>query len=294
MTNQQLKGSLNYRKVPYFHQTLGLRNIIHSYIELRPGQTRGLPFISSVIAKLRKLEKYSDAELGAAVITSFFAIAFKKQAAGAKPALSFSDLMGKDKTSTNPVTKERQIHLSPEQQLDLEPGEDIEIIKSDRPNSGYSAFVDAIFREVSISLNIPKEILVKEFGRSYSASRGAIGEAFKYFLELRNNFAAEFCQPVYERWLFEEVAEGRINAPGFLEDSIIRRLWCTARWIGPAKGMLDENKEASAAEKRINIGISTRKKEAINYDGSRIEDVYAQRQHEAELEKGIEEGETDV
>ena len=291
-TNQLLEGNLSYRKVPVFHQLLGLRNMVHSFIELRPGQTRGLPFITSVIAKLRKLEKYSDAELGAAVITSFFALAFRKQANNPK-APSFADIMGKAKAAPN----ERNIHLAPEQQIDLEAGEELEVIKSDRPNSGYGLFVDALFREIAISLNIPKEILVKEFGRSYSASRGAIGEAFKYFLELRNNFAAEFCQPIYERWLFEEVAEGRIKAPGFLNDSIIRRLWCSARWVGPAKGMLDENKEATAAEKRISIGISTKKKEAINYDGSRIEDVYAQRAREAALEEKLingTEGDLDV
>ncbi|WP_022850671.1 phage portal protein [Limisalsivibrio acetivorans] len=280
----------NERKIKIHQKETGLRNIVHSYVELRPGQPRGLPFITSIIQKLRKLEKYSDAELGAAVISAFFVLAFKKTPSKGGPTPpSFKDIIGNTKETDNPTTGSKNLHLEEGQQVDLEEGEELDFVRSDRPNSGYSAFIEAMYREVAISLNIPYELLVKQFGRSYSASRGAIHEAFKFFLKLRENFADEFCQPIYERWLYEEVAEGRISAPGFFTDPLIRRLWCGTRWIGPPKGILDEYKEANASKVRIETGISTRKKEAVNYDGGNIEDVHKQQKREKEMKKELEE-----
>lgn len=276
-----------YRKIDVYHP-IGLRNIVHSYVEVRPGQSRGYPFLASIIARLRKLEKYSDAELGAAVITAFMALAFTKQESknGKTPA-SFAEFADGDKTTAT-ETKKHDVILQEGTQVDLEAGEDIKVIKSDRPNTNYQPFTTAIWNEIAMALNIPYEVLIKQFGRSYSASRGAIHEAFKYFLTLRSSFAAEFVQPVYERWLYEEVAEGRIKAPGYLDNPYMRRLWSAARWIGPPKGMLDENKEASAAKTRIEAGISTRKKEIANIDGGNIEDVHNQLKRERKMQAELE------
>lgn len=44
-------------------------------------------------------------------------------------------------------------------------------------------------------------------------------------------------------------AKGRIKAPGFFTDAVIRKAYCTAKWNGPAKGMLDPVKEVTAAER---------------------------------------------
>lgn len=276
----------SYRNIDIYHTSLGLRNIVHSYLDVLIGQSRGMPFIQSIIARMRKLEKYSDAELSAAVITSMLVLAFKKapsnggMADGLKEALLAAN--GAEKAETK-----RDIPLTEGTSIDLAPGEEIQSIKSDRPNSGYQAFIDALWREISIALNIPYEILVKQFGRSYSASRGAMHEFFKYVLSLREQFASEFVQPIYERWLFEEVAEGRIEARGYLTDPFLRRLWSAARWVGPPRGMLDENKEAQAAATRIKTRISTRKKEIANIDGGSIDDVHNQLLREKEMDKNL-------
>ena len=70
-------------------------------------------------------------------------------------------------------------------------------------------------------------------------------------------FVADFCQPVYEVWLAEAVALGRISAPGFFADPLIRAAWCGARWIGPVQGQLDPLKEANAAVALTEHGFKT-------------------------------------
>lgn len=66
-----------------------------------------------------------------------------------------------------------------------------------------------------------------------------------------------FCQPVYETWLTEAVARGRIKAPGFFDNPLVRAAWCSARWIGPVQGQLDPKKEAEAAIALTTCGIKT-------------------------------------
>lgn len=55
----------------------------------------------------------------------------------------------------------------------------------------------------------------------------------------------------------EAVALGRIKAPGFFDDPLIRAAWCGAHWIGPVQGQLDPQKEANAAIALIDRGIKT-------------------------------------
>ena len=72
----------------------------------------------------------------------------------------------------------------------------------------------------------------------------------------------------YEIWLTEAVARGRISAPGFLTDPILRQAYLGSEWIGPSQGQLDPTKEVQAAVMAIENGLSTREAEAVKLNGS--------------------------
>ena len=76
-----------------------------------------------------------------------------------------------------------------------------------------------------------------------------------------------FCQPVYETWLAEAVALGRINAPGFFMDPIIRAAWCKAEWLGPVQGQLDPTKEVKADILAVQHGFKTHEQVTREYGG---------------------------
>lgn len=77
-------------------------------------------------------------------------------------------------------------------------------------------------------------------------------------------FVADFCQPIYEEWLSEAVAKGRIKAPGFFTDPIIKDAYCSAEWTGPSAGQLDPTKEVEAAEKGYKVAIPQGKEKQGN------------------------------
>ena len=97
---------------------------------------------------------------------------------------------------------------------------------------------------------------------------GALLEAWKMFRMYRTWLANDFCQPVYEEWFAEAVAKGRIPAPGFFSDPLIRKAYTGAEWNGPAQGLLNPVQEVTAAEKRVQNGFSTRDREAMEMNGS--------------------------
>ena len=80
--------------------------------------------------------------------------------------------------------------------------------------------------------------------------------------------ARDFCQPVYEAWLTEAIAIGRIDAPGYFTDPLIRKAWSNAEWYGPVMGVLDPVKEVEASGLRVQLGLSTREKESAEMTGT--------------------------
>ena len=178
--------------------------------------------------------------------------------------------------------------------MSLGMGEDIVSAKPERPNAQFDPFVVAILRSVGASLGMPYEILIKQFNSSYSASRAAMLEAWRFFMARRQWLARNMCQPVYEAWLMEAVARRRVVAPGFNSNLAIRQAYCGCEWVGTARGQIDESKEMDAAQKRIDLGISTLAKESREITGTDWKQNIEQRKREAAKRKDAGLGEVEA
>jgi lambda family phage portal protein len=165
-------------------------------------------------------------------------------------------------------TDENEYEMGPGNAIVMKPGEDVTFADPKRPAGGFPAFVEAVAVQIGASLEIPKEMLLKQFNSSYSASRAALLEFWKLVKMRREWFISDWCRPIYEVWMYEAVARGRIKAPGFFNDPIIRMAWLGADFIGPAQGMLDPTKEITAEEMMCENGFSTRSDSAIKLNGS--------------------------
>jgi len=164
--------------------------------------------------------------------------------------------------------------------VNLLPGEEPVTVTPGRPNPAFDPFFRAITAQIGAALEIPFEVLIKHFSSSYSASRGAMLDAWRFFMRMRDFLAGEFCQPVFEQWLDEEVAAGRISAPGYFADPLTRKAWCGAEWIGDGPGSIDPLKEVKAASERVDMGISTLAAESILHDGKEWDAKHRQRTRE--------------
>ena len=278
--NSNLRAEKKWSRVKAFGEKTGTPNVLMIYETERAEQYRGVPYLAPVIESLKQLTRYSEAEMMAAVINGFFT-AFVTSESGTTETGFTGVVDDEDKMTDDEVSYE----LGPGMVNMLRPGEHIEIADAKRPSGNFDAFTTSLAKYIGAALEIPVELLTKNFSSSYSASRAALLEAWKAFRMKRSWLAADFCQPVYEIFLTEAVASGRIKAPGFFLDPMIKKAYCGAQWNGPAQGMLDPVKEVSAAEKRINIGISTRQRETIEMTGGDFESNISQLARENDLMK---------
>lgn len=276
--NSNLYTRKEWKRVKAFGDKTGIPNVLMIYETERPEQYRGVPYLAPVIESLKQLTRYSEAEMMAAVINGFFTVFVKSEKGTSE--IGFTGVMDEEDRITD---DERSYELGSGMVNMLAPGEDIKIADAKRPSGNFDAFTTSLAKYVGAALEIPVEILVKNFMSSYSASRAALLEAWKAFRMKRSWLAADFCQPVYEIFLTEAIAKGRLKAPGFFLDPLIHMAYCKAQWNGPAQGMIDPGKEVDAAEKRISIGISTRQQETIEMTGGDFEANVAQLARENQL-----------
>ena len=252
----------DWKRVPVIGEETGLPNILHMFTPERAEQRRGVPVLAPVIETLKQLTRYTDAELMASVISGMYTVFIKTDNPTEMP---FGSAMPED---LEPVdVSENDYQLGNGAINVLGTNESIQIADPKRPATAFNGFVNAMAKQIGSALEIPHELLLKEFNSSYSASRAALLEAWKMFRMRRENLANAFCQPVYEMFMTEAVARGRIKCKGFFTDPIIRKAWCGADWNGPAPGMIDPTKEVEAAKMRIEEGISTREEETMGLTG---------------------------
>lgn len=263
-----------WMRLEAFGDSTGRRKILHLYRKLRVGQSRGVPDLAPVVEALKQLGDYAEAEITAAVVSGLFAGFIISDSPGS--------VLPQDPTASS--SGKDDVTLRPGLIGELHPGEDIKFSNPGRPNTAFDGFVTAVLRQVGVGLELPFEVLVKHFTASYSAARAALLEAWRFFRTRRQWLAENLCQQVYEAFLFEAVARGRIYAPGFMNgDDRIRKAYARAKWIGPAPGQIDPLKEIKAAEMRVNMGVSTLTQEAAEITGDDWENLHAQRVKEARL-----------
>lgn len=280
---RQIKNSyVTWTRVPAFGAKTGRRNVLHVMADVeRPAQRRGVPLLAPVIEALKQLQRYTQAELTAAVVTSMFTVFIKHNSIDTG-GLGSGFMPGNEREENS-----KDYALGSGSIVSLATDESIETADPNRPNSNFEAFVEAVCRQLGSALEIPYELLIKNFTASYSASRASLLEAWKMFRMRRQWLVSSFCQPVYEEWLEEAILMGRIRAPGFFSDPAIRQAWCGADWYGDAQGQLDPLKEVSAAKIRIDESLSTRERETAELTGQTFKEVAVKRGSEQTLLKKL-------
>ena len=247
---------------------------LHLFDKTRPGQTRGVPYLAPVIELIRQLGRYTDAEVMAAVVTGMLTVFVRNETGNP----DFGPAPDMDNPTSDPTAQadDTGLELGYGSVVGLPDGTSIETVDPNRPNAAFDPFFIAITRQIGMALELPFEVLIKHFTSSYSASRAALEDAWDYFMRRRTWLACQFCQPVYEAVITEAVISGRLAAPGFFTDPLIKKAWLGSLWTGDAPNQIDPVKEIEAAKRRIALRISTRTEERARLLGGDLEAIQPQ------------------
>jgi lambda family phage portal protein len=184
---------------------IAAQDILHIYRVDRPGQLRGVPWISSVLLKLRELDQYEDAELVRKKTSALFAGFITE------PAPDFN---------ANERDDYQELGLEPGMLKRLAPGENIEFSEPSDVGGSYEVWMMQQLRGVAAGMGITYEQLTGDLrGVNYSSIRAGLIE-FRRQIELLQHhlIVHQLCQPIATRWLNLAVLSGAIDIPEYFDN----------------------------------------------------------------------------
>ena len=274
----------DYEMVPAY-TAWGRRRVIHLHDKERTGQSRGRPVVSSVMAEFHMAGKYASNELQASLANSLVAAFLESD----MDQTEVQQVFGKDLGDTwgDFMKKKPNVRqMEGAAILPLPPGAKLNSFSPGRPNPSFEAFMLASLRSIAAGMNMPYELLVKDFSKTnYSSARASLLEAWRYFNGRRRWLTDYWLRPLYELWLEEAVNAGQIEAPGFYEN---KYAYTRARFIFGGRGWVDPVKDANASQIRMNGNVSTLEQECAE-QGLDYEEVLDQRALEKRMmaERGL-------
>lgn len=254
----------------------GLRRVIHLHDKERTGQSRGKPIVTAVMREFRMAGHYQTTELQTAIANSLIA-AFLESNLDADSA---STLFGQDPAAKwNTQLGGYNAQLKTAAVIPLPAGAKLTAFTPSRPGTAFDAFMQTALRYIAAGLNMPYELLLKDFSKTnYSSARAALLEAWRFFHGRRRWMKDYWLTPIYELFLDEAAARGRIDVTQ--EEYLTNRYaYSRCRWVFAGRGWIDPVKEAAAAKLRIDENLSTLEDECAE-QGLDWEEVLEQRARE--------------
>ena len=258
---------------------LGTRRVIHLFEKERSGQSRGKSIFTSVMREFKMLGEYLGYELQASMLNAMIARMIKTDMSPDSVAELFGDGMddGSYYATASKSINQRSMKGTGGKFQVIPAGFVMDESAPVRPNAAFGEFVESIDRVIAAGLNIPYELLLKDFSKTnYSSARASLIEAWRFFHSKRRWLQDQWVNPIYEVWMEEAVDLDRVDAPDFYQNKFA---YTACRWVFSGRGSIDPVKDAKAAELRLKMSHSTQQEECAEL-GKDYEDVQNQRGRE--------------
>lgn len=263
-----------WRRIPA-KDPRGRPNIIHMFDQLRPGQSRGVPFLSPVMGTLDHLARFQEAAIVRERVAACWAAFITREDAG----------MVADLNASSQDTQRRIEDIEPGIIEYLEPGEQVTFGNPSGLGQQYEPFVMRNLRQIGAALGLPYELVAKDFSQTnYSSARASLLEARRLFSRLQSLIVAKLCQPTWDLVVEEAYLRGEFG--GLAGADVDLYGWTRATWVTPGTGWVDPVKEIAASELAIKVGVSTLAEEAAA-QGRDWEEVLYQQAREQQLREEL-------
>ena len=242
--------------------------VMHVYKPLRPGQIRGLPWLSSVILRVRDLLEYEDAELVRKKVAAMFVAFVTKNATGENPLPEDEDIYGDDGDDEVAPTS---LESGSVQILDNQ--EDVKF--SNPPDSGnnYEAFLKSQLRAIAVAVGATYEAMTGDYSDSnFSSARMSRNTTQRRTKPFQDTINFQMNRPVMARFIETAILAGELKAPGYLDNP---RDYTRTDWVAPGWPYTNSKEEAAADELRIKAGLASRRK-VVRERGDEVEDIDAE------------------
>jgi lambda family phage portal protein len=136
----------------------------------------------------------------------------------------------------------------------LLPGEEIDMIESNRPNTMLEQFRNSQLRAVAAGTSTSFSSIAKDYNGTYSAQRQELVEQSVHYSVLREHFVERFIRPIWQRFIRVALLTDLIEMPANLDVGTLT----DADFRGPTMPWIDPLKEIHAEEKAVQAGFKCR------------------------------------
>jgi lambda family phage portal protein len=247
------------------HRLIPADQIIHLYLQERPSQTRGVPWLASAIQRLHQVAGYEQAEVVRARASSAL-MGFISNSDG--------ELVGEDVYDNERVT-----NFEPGVFKYLAPGESVSVPQLDAPDGQLEPFLRVMLRAMAAGIGCSYETVSRDFSQSnYSSSRLSLLEDRENWRALQQYMIQNFHRPVFEAWLEMAVLSGVLKLPAYETDPDRYR---AVRFMPRGWGWIDPAKEVEAYKEAVRCGFKTQA-EVVAEQGGDLEELLLARKAEVD------------
>lgn len=283
--NLRSPDQAKWRRVPAF-TSWGRRRVLHLFDKERAGQTRGKTVFATVMRELKIGWDYLSSELQAAAVNSLIAFFLESDLSQDEVAAIFGANADNSNAGREKSMDDRWQEIAERMHkkrieggmiTSLPLGAKIRDNNFSRPNTSFDPFMEVITRYIGVGLNMPFELIGKNFSKTnYSSARAALAEAWRFFTAERGWIEQTWITPIVEAVLEEAMNAGRIDAPGYYDN---KYAYCKSRFIYSGRGAIDPLKEANAVGVRMQNRTTTLEDVCADA-GADWEDVLEQQKRE--------------
>jgi capsid protein len=279
-------GTLKDIDVPAVGARSGRRIMLHGHSIEYAGQGRGITEFAHALNDLANVADFEISHILKAISQSSIALSVKP----GKDAPAVNPFAGQTGIRTDAALQDIPTGENPDEErllsfrdlpeagfnvpgsvtvANLQAGEQLESLSNTAPVTGYAEFLDTFYTSLASSMRSSVEVVRKKFEQNYSSSRGALLLVYDVVKIDRQDHVADFDSYVWEAWLSEEIAAGRVKAPGWT-DPVLRAAWLNMSWKGSPMPNIDPMKTQKSDLGYVKMGAQSLGDVAENLNGSDV------------------------
>lgn len=248
------------------HKRVPAEKVIHIFMPLRAGQTRGEPWMSPAMASIKQLDGWREASIVAARMGA------SKMGFFTSPA---GDGFVADEMDGNvPI-----IDAQPGTFHQLPTGVNFETFDPQYPTSEFDSFHKSVLKGVASALGVSYTSLANDLeATSYSSIRQGALEERDFYRNIQQIMIDHFVRPVYEAWLGAAMEVETV----FMPIATFDKFTVASEFRGRAWNWVDPMKEMNAAILGMKNGVISLQDVASQY-GKDTEELLAEIQRDRDL-----------
>ena len=248
------------------HKRIPAEKMIHVFMPLRAGQTRGEPWMSSAMASIKQLNGWREASIVAARMGA------SKMGFFTSP--SGDGFVADDLDGNVPI-----IEAQPGTFHQLPQGVSFQSFDPQYPTSEFDSFHKSVLKGVASALGVSYTSLASDLeATSYSSIRQGALEERDFYRSVQQVMTDHFVRPVYEAWLEASMEVGTLFMPLATYD----KFSTASEFRGRAWNWVDPMKEMNAAVLGMKNGVLSLQDVAAQY-GKDTEELLAEIQRDKDL-----------